>query len=68
MTQQTQSSLNRVSRLPQGKRVREPQIELKDGTQLPALVSLTPHTPVSRPATRFRVAIPEPFKRILEKV
>jgi hypothetical protein len=36
--------------------VREPQIELKDATQLPALVPLTPHTPVSHLATRFRMA------------
>ena len=48
-TQQTQSSLNRVSRFPQGKQAREPQIELKDGTHLPALVLLTPHIPDSHP-------------------
>jgi hypothetical protein len=36
-TEQTQSSLNRVSRLPKGKQMREPQIGLKDETPMPSL-------------------------------
>jgi len=55
-TEQTQSSLNRVSRLPEGKQMREPQIGLKDGTSIPSLAPLTPHTPGSALTTRLRMA------------
>ena len=35
---------------------------------MPALVSLTPHTPYSRLTTRLRTANPKPFKAFLKEV
>jgi hypothetical protein len=64
-TQQTQSSLNRVSRPPQGRQAREPQIELKDGAHLPTLYSSPLIHQIPAATTQLRVAIPEPLKTIL---
>ena len=67
MTQQTQSSLNRVSRLPPGgKRVREPQIELKDEVLCQPLYPSPLIHRFPTLTTWLRMATPKPFKKILK--